>query len=56
MTALQCQRLSSSDYPEGFRFSLLQILPKTLTRDEVIKREGLYKLKLGTRAIGLNLN
>jgi hypothetical protein len=45
-----------SDYPEGFKFSLLQILPKSLTRDEVIKREGLYKQKLGTRATGLNLN
>ena len=44
-----------SDYPERFRFSLLQILPKTLTRNEVIKREGLYKQKLGTRATGLNL-
>ncbi len=45
-----------SDYPQRFSFSLLHILPKTLTRDEVIKREGLYKLKLGTRATGLNLN
>lgn len=45
-----------SDYPERFRFSLLQILPKTLTRAEVIKREGLYKRKLGTRATGLNIN
>jgi hypothetical protein len=43
------------DYPEQFRFSLLQILPKTLTRDEVIRREELYKRKLGTRATGLNL-
>lgn len=45
-----------SDYPERFRFSLLQILPKTFTRDEVIQREALYKEKLGTRATGLNLN
>jgi hypothetical protein len=45
-----------TDYPERFRFSLLQILPKTLIRDEVIKREGLYKAKLGTRATGLNSN
>jgi hypothetical protein len=44
------------DYPERFRFSLLHILPKTLTRDEVIQREGLYKHKLGTCARGLNLN
>jgi hypothetical protein len=45
-----------SDYPEQFSFSLLQILPKTFTWDEVIKRERLYKQKLGTRATGLNLN
>lgn len=45
-----------SDYPKRFRFSVLQILPKTLTRDEVIGREALYKQKLGTRASGLNLN
>jgi hypothetical protein len=45
-----------SDYPKRFRFSLLQILPKTFTRDEVIKREALYKQKLGTRSTGLNLN
>jgi len=43
------------DYPERFRFSLLQILPKTFTRHEVIKREKLYQKKLGTRATGLNL-
>jgi hypothetical protein len=43
-------------YPAQFRFSLLQILPKTMTRDEVIQREVLYKRKLGTRATGLNLN
>jgi hypothetical protein len=45
-----------ADYLERFRFSLLQVLTKTLTRDEVIKRERLYKEKLGTRATGLNLN
>jgi hypothetical protein len=45
-----------ADYPDSFHFSLLQVLPKTLTRDEVIKREALYKGKLGTRATGLNLN
>jgi hypothetical protein len=43
-------------YPGGFRFSLLHVLPKTLTREEVIKRETRYKLKLGSRAIGLNGN
>jgi hypothetical protein len=43
-------------YPERFRFSILQILPKTMTFDAVVRREGLYKHKLGTRATGLNSN
>jgi hypothetical protein len=42
--------------PEQFRFSVLQILPKTMARDEVLQRETLYKHKLGTRAKGLNSN
>ncbi len=46
----------NSDYPEEFRFSVLQILPKTMALDEVLQRETLYKLKLGTRATGLNSN
>ncbi len=44
------------DYPERFRYSVLQILPKTIARDEIIKREAVYKNKLGSRATGLNLN
>jgi hypothetical protein len=47
---------SPDDYPEQFRFSLLQILPKTMARSEVIERETRYKAKLGSRAIGLNEN
>lgn len=43
-------------YPKGFRFLLLQVLPKTMARDEVLKREALYKRKLGTGATGLNVN
>lgn len=43
-------------YPANLRFSILQILPKTMTRDEIIQREAIYKQKLGTRAQGLNLN
>lgn len=43
-------------YPEAFRFSLLQVLPKSMTRTDVIRWEGVFKDKLGTRATGLNLN
>lgn len=46
-----------SRYPQRFRFSLLQILPTTMADKEVIKRENIYKEKLGSRAVlGLNSN
>jgi hypothetical protein len=45
---------NDSSYPEQFRFSVLQVLPKTMARDEVVRREALYKDKLGSRATGLN--
>ena len=44
-----------SDYPRRFCYSVLQVLPKTMARGEVFKREQLYKEKLGTRAQGLNV-
>lgn len=44
------------DYPKSFRFSVLHILPRTMSREEVIQREKEYKIKLGTRATGLNSN
>lgn len=39
-----------------FQYTILQTLPKTLTMQEVIEVENKYKLKLGTRAFGLNSN
>ena len=43
-------------YPESFSYSILQILPRTFARSEVLEWEGLYKEKLGSRAMGLNEN
>lgn len=46
-------------YPEcyhNFQFSILQILPKIVTDDEVIKTERLYKKKLLTIPFGMNNN
>jgi len=40
----------------NLRFSILRTLPKTLTMTEVVGYEAQYKEKLGTRALGLNLN
>lgn len=46
-------------YPEQyefFQFSVLQILPKNITDEEIIKIEGLWKNKLQTRKFGMNDN
>lgn len=47
------------DAPEryhAFQFSILQVLPKTVTPDEALQCEMLYKQKLLTREFGLNEN
>lgn len=41
---------------QKFKFTILQTLPKTLTRNEVLFEESKYKDKLGSKAYGLNLN
>jgi len=46
----------SDDYPKRFRFSILQVLPKSTKPKEVMRWETEYKVKLGTRVTGLNLN
>ena len=47
------------DYPEryhAFQFSILQILPKTVTDEEVIRIESLWKSKLLSIKFGMNDN
>ncbi len=47
------------NYPEryhSFQFSILQVLPKTLTADEVISIESRYKKKLLSIEFGMNAN
>lgn len=44
------------DYGNNFQFSILMLLPKTITPDEAIKKEKLFKNKLGTNSFGLNNN
>lgn len=47
------------NYPEryiDFQFSVLQILPKTITDEEVIKLESMYKRKMLTKEFGMNNN
>jgi len=40
----------------NFQFSILMLLPRTVTSDEAIKKERLFKNKLGKNACGLNNN
>lgn len=41
---------------KDFLFSILRSLPKTITNDEILNIENLYKDKLGTREHGYNAN
>ena len=41
---------------KAFQFSILQIIPKTITSDGVIELEKLYKKKLLTKEFGMNEN
>lgn len=45
-----------NNYAMNFQFSILMLLPKTITPDEAIKKEQLFKRKLGTNSFGLNNN
>lgn len=44
------------DYKYNLQFSILMILPKTVTPDEAILKEQLFKRKLGSNSFGLNAN
>lgn len=48
--------LTSPDAYRRFRYSLLEVLPGNSLKEEVLRKESLYKKKLGTRAFGLNRN
>lgn len=40
----------------NFQFSILMLLPKTVTTEMALEKEKMYKTKLGTNAFGLNNN
>lgn len=53
------KELIDKDWEYGvkhFQFSILMLLPKTITADEAIRKEQLFKRKLGTNSFGLNNN
>lgn len=48
---------ATPDYAvNNFRFSILMLLPKTVTPEEAIRKEQLFKRKLGSNSFGLNNN
>ncbi len=47
---------NDKNHARHFQFTILMTLPKTMTAAEVIKREVLFKQKLGTKSFGLNSN
>jgi hypothetical protein len=55
-TLLRALVESDHAYPNAFTYSILQILPKTVTLAETLQWERRYKAKLGSMATGLNAN
>lgn len=47
---------NNNSYKFNLQFSILMILPKTVTADEAISKEQLFKRKLGSNSFGLNAN
>lgn len=47
---------NNPNYKFHLQFSILMILPKTVTSDEAILKEQLFKRKLGSNSFGLNAN
>ena len=47
---------ADKNYGGNFKFSILMLLPSTITADQAIKKETLFKNKLGTNSFGLNNN
>jgi len=48
--------IRNSDYANNFKFSILMLLPSTITAAEAIQKEKLFKNKLGAISSGLNNN
>ena len=48
--------MQEANYAQNFQFSILQTLSKDITESEAIKKEAIWKIKLGTRQFGFNSN
>jgi len=53
---LELLKENGKKHAEKFQFSILRVLERSVTREQVIRSEQVEKLKLGTRAFGLTLN
>ena len=54
--ALKALASKDPNFADKFTFSLHHVFPKTVSKNEVIEFESMLKLKLGSRAFGLNEN
>lgn len=45
-----------NDYSKYFQYSILEVMSKKTSSKQVIERESLWKMKLGSKAFGLNSN
>ena len=54
--ALKVLASKDPNFADKFTFSLHHVFPKTVSKNEVIEYESMLKLKLGSRAFGLNEN
>ena len=52
---IECSK-NDPNYTEHITFTILEILPRTISSQQAVDKENLFKKKLGSRAIGLNSN
>lgn len=55
-TKLEKLKKENSEFYFGFKYSILEVLPKNANQKDCINAESLWKEKLGSRAMGLNMN
>jgi hypothetical protein len=55
-TRLKAACADSVGCPAAFNFSILETFFRNLAREEALSLEAFFKVKLGTRAFGLNAN
>lgn len=54
--SFKAEFLSDKEYTNDFQYSILEVLPKTIIKNDAIAKEVSWKVKLRTRESGYNLN